>query len=54
MPEPYTPMKLVHWVRFGTGAFVRMIGVARADDWLKEYPKFRAVRDGLSPRGEDR
>ncbi len=49
-----TPMKLVQWVRFGPGAFVRMIGVARADDWSKEYPKFRAVRDGLSPRGEDR
>jgi hypothetical protein len=45
-----TPMKIVQWVRFGPGAFVRMIGIARADAWSKEYPKFRAVRDGVSPR----
>jgi hypothetical protein len=45
-----TPMKIVQWVRFGPGAFVRMIGVARADVWSKEYPRFRAVRDGVSPR----
>jgi hypothetical protein len=45
-----TPMKIVQWVRFGPGAFVRMIGVARADAWSKEFPRFRAVRDGVSPR----
>ena len=45
-----TPMKIVQWVRFGPGAFVRMIGIARADAWSKEYPRFRAVRDGVKPR----
>jgi hypothetical protein len=45
-----TPMRLVQWVRFGPGAFVRMIGIARADAWSKEYPRFRAVRDGVKPR----
>jgi hypothetical protein len=45
-----TPMKIVQWVRFGPGAFVRMIGIARADLWSKEFPRFRAVRDGVSPR----
>jgi hypothetical protein len=45
-----TPMRLVQWVRFGPGAFVRMIGIARADDWGKEYPRFRAIRDGVKPR----
>jgi hypothetical protein len=49
-----TPMKIVQWVRFGPGAFVRMVGVARADVWTKEFPRFRAVRDGVGPRGEDR
>jgi hypothetical protein len=47
-----TPMKIVQWVRFGPGAFVRMVGVARADIWSKEFPRFRAVRDGIGPRGE--
>jgi hypothetical protein len=45
-----TPMRIVQWVRFGPGAFVRMIGVARADTWSKDFPRFRAVRDGVSPR----
>ena len=45
-----TPMKIVQWVRFGPGAFVRMIGIARADSWSKDFPRFRAVRDGVSPR----
>jgi hypothetical protein len=45
-----TPMKIVQWVRFGPGAFIRMVGVARADAWSKQYPRFRAVRDGVSPR----
>jgi hypothetical protein len=49
-----TPMKIVQWVRFGPGAFVRMVGVSRADTWSKEFPRFRAVRDGIGPRGEDR
>ncbi|HEY2135647.1 MAG TPA: hypothetical protein VGH49_07150, partial [Xanthobacteraceae bacterium] len=26
-----TPMKLVQWVRFGGGAFIRFVGIARAD-----------------------
>jgi hypothetical protein len=44
------PMKIVQWIRFGHGVFVRMIGVARANAWSKEFPRFRAVRDGVSPR----
>jgi hypothetical protein len=46
-----TPMKLVQWVRFGGGAFIRFVGVARADAWSQAFPKFRAVRDGVKPRG---
>jgi hypothetical protein len=45
-----TPMKLVQWVRFGNGAFIRLVGVSRRDTWQTEFPKFRAVRDGLKPR----
>ncbi len=45
-----TPMKLVQWVRFGSGTFIRMIGIARADKWPAAFPHFRAVRDGIAPR----
>jgi len=45
-----TPMKLVQWVRFGPGTHVRMVGIARADQWTAAFPHFRAVRDGVAPR----
>ena len=44
------PMKLVQWVRFGSGSFIRMVGMARADQWSTLFPRFRAVRDGVMPR----
>ncbi len=44
-----TPMKLVQWVRFGSGSFIRMLGVAPADQWTTAFPHFRAVRDGVAP-----
>src|SRR5262249_28108077 len=44
------PMKLVQWVRFGSGTFIRMVGMARADQWSAVFPRFRAVRDGGAPR----
>ena len=44
------PMKLVQWVRFGSGTHIRMIGIARADQWSAAFPHFRAVRDGIAPR----
>jgi hypothetical protein len=43
------PVKLVQWVRFGNGGFVRMVGIARADSWREAFPRFRAVRDGIRP-----
>jgi hypothetical protein len=45
------PMKIVQWIRFGNGAFIRFVGFARADAWGDAFPKFRAVRDGTKPRG---
>jgi hypothetical protein len=44
------PMKLVQWVRFNPGVFIRMVGLARADRWSATFPRFRAVRDGIAPR----
>ena len=45
------PMKLVQWVRFGNGAFIRFVGIARVDAWSGAFPQFRAVRDGVKPKG---
>jgi hypothetical protein len=49
-PKTEAPMKLVQWIRFGSGAFLRIVGAARADDWSDAFPRFRAVRDGVNPR----
>ena len=45
-----TPMKIVQWVRFGSGIYIRMVGMARADQWPAAFPRFRAVRDGVASR----
>jgi hypothetical protein len=50
-PKSDAPMKLVQWIRFGNGAIIRFVGIARADAWSEAFPKFRAVRNGTRPRG---
>jgi hypothetical protein len=49
-PKTEAPIKLVQWIRFGSGAFLRVVGIARADEWPDAFPRFRAVRDGVNPR----
>jgi hypothetical protein len=44
------PVKLVQWVRFGSGVVIRMVGIARADQWSSAFTQFRAVRDGVALR----
>ncbi|MGB7257977.1 MAG: hypothetical protein WBD48_07865 [Pseudolabrys sp.] len=44
------PLSLVQWVRFGSGGFLRVVGVGRRDDWDKLFPRFREVRDGVGQR----
>jgi hypothetical protein len=43
-------VKIVQWVRFGSGAYIRFLGIARADDWSDAFPRFRTVRDSVGPR----
>ncbi|CAL8976267.1 hypothetical protein GJ689_18145 [Rhodoplanes serenus] len=50
-PKTDAPLKLVQWVRFGSGAYLRILGAARDDAWSEAFPRFRAVRDGVNPRG---
>ena len=46
-----TPVTIVQWLRFGAQTSMRIIGSSPRDDWTKAFPRFRAVRDGIHPRG---
>ncbi|MEA2989023.1 MAG: hypothetical protein QOG83_1734 [Alphaproteobacteria bacterium] len=41
---------IVQWLRFGGGAYLHMVGVARQDAWTPAYARFRQVRDSIEPR----
>lgn len=43
-------LSLVQWVRFGSGGFMRIVGVARTDQWDNLFTRFRAVRDGVDTK----
>jgi len=43
-------MQLVQWVRFGPGAYLRVVVSAKAEAWPALFPRFRALRDGIEPR----
>ena len=45
-----TPISVVQWLRFGQNAFVHILGVTPRDNWSRDFPDFRAVRDGIAPR----
>ena len=45
-----TEIEIVQWVRFGTGAYLRIVGFGPKDKWPDLFTRFRAVRDGLEPR----
>ncbi len=40
----------VQWIQFGSGGYMRIIGVSSTDDWDKLFHRFRAVRDGIAAR----
>jgi hypothetical protein len=46
-----TAVTVVQWLRFGAANTLRIIGSAPRDQWEKAFPRFRAVRDGIQPRG---
>jgi hypothetical protein len=45
-----TDIEIVQWLRFGTGAYLRIVGFAPKQNWTPIFMRFRAVRDGLEPR----
>ncbi|MBC9883821.1 hypothetical protein G8O24_41855 [Bradyrhizobium sp. INPA01-394B] len=47
-----TPVTVVQWIRFSTGgASLRIIASAPRDQWSDAFTRFRAVRDGIQPKG---
>jgi hypothetical protein len=49
--KDHTLVTVVQWLRFGGQSTMRIIASAPRDDWTKAFPRFRAVRDGIQPRG---
>lgn len=43
-------VKVVQWIRFGTNAYLRMLGIVKQSDFAEVYPRFRAIRDGVDTR----
>jgi len=44
------PITVVQWLRFGTGGFMRIIGVSPTAEWDTMFPRFRAIRDGVGAK----
>lgn len=46
-----TEVTVVQWIRFGGGTSLRIIASAPRDQWPAAFARFRAVRDGIQPKG---
>jgi hypothetical protein len=46
-----TSVTVVQWLKFGGSNSLRIIGSTPREQWPKAFPRFRAVRDGIVPRG---
>jgi hypothetical protein len=46
-----TAVTVVQWLKFGGPSTLRVIGSAPRDVWPTAFTRFRAVRDGIQPRG---
>lgn len=44
------PISLVQWLRFSGTGYLRVAGVTARGQWDAMFPRFRAVRDGISFR----
>lgn len=49
-PKSGTEVEIVQWLRFGTGAYMRILGFGPRQTWAATFTRFRAVRDGLEGR----
>lgn len=49
--DPVTGLdvSLVQWLRFGNGAYLRILAFGPKENWAQTFARFRAVRDGIEP-----
>jgi len=43
-----TDVMVVQWLRFGTGGYMQMIGIANADLWPGMLMRLRTIRDSVN------
>jgi hypothetical protein len=43
-------IKVVQWLRFGTGGYLQMIGIGPAESWGAVLARLRTVRDSIEPK----
>ena len=43
-------VSIVQWLRFGQGANMHIVAVTAKDNWSRDFPRFRIVRDSIQPR----
>lgn len=43
-------LSLVQWLRFGSGGYLRIVGVGPSGEWNQMFGRFRTVRDGIDMR----
>lgn len=43
-------VKVVQWLRFGSGTLLRIVGIARTEGWDDSFSRFRKIRDGIGPK----
>ena len=46
-----TKVTVVQWLLFGGPNMLRIVGSAPREQWSDAFPRFRAVRDSIQPRG---
>jgi hypothetical protein len=49
-PNTGAEIEIVQWLRFGTGAYLRILGIGPKENWTETFMRFRAVREGIEPR----
>jgi hypothetical protein len=46
-PKSDAALKVVQWLRFGGNGYLHIVASCPKDNWTQDFPRFRAVRDGL-------
>jgi len=45
-----TDIMVAQWLRFGGGAVMQIIGMAKAEGWTSTLSRMRTIRDSIDPK----